>query len=51
MHRALGDRRDRLVGLNEDTPLLPRASALGQLVSYLKSLAFELQVRDMHTAT
>jgi SM-20-related protein len=42
MHRALGDRRDRLVGLDEGTELLPRASALGQLVSYLKSLAFEL---------
>ena len=42
MHRALGDRRDRLVGLNEDTDLLPRDSALGQLVAYLKSLAFDL---------
>ena len=42
MHRALGDRRDRLVGLDEGTSLLPRASALGQLVSYLKSLAHDL---------
>lgn len=42
MHRALGDRRDRLVGLNEDTELLPRGSALGQLVAYLKSLAHSL---------
>ena len=42
MHRALGDRRDRLVGLNEGTELLPHASALGQLVSYLKSLAHSL---------
>ena len=43
MHRALGDRRDRLVGLDEGTELLPKASALGQLVSYLKSLAFDLK--------
>ena len=42
MHRALGDRRDRLVGLDEQSALLPRASALAQLVAYLKSLAFEL---------
>ena len=28
MHRALGDRRDRLVGLNEGTDLLPTDSAL-----------------------
>ena len=42
MHRALGDRRDRLVGLDEGTELLPRDSALGRLVSYLKSLAFDL---------
>lgn len=42
MHRALGDRRDRLVGLNESTDLLPAASSLGRLVSYLKSLAHEL---------
>ena len=42
MHRALGDRRDRLVGLNEGTKLLPKGSALGRLVGYLKSLAHEL---------
>ena len=42
MHRALGDRRDRLVGLDAGSDLLPHGSALSQLVSYLKSLAFDL---------
>jgi hypothetical protein len=45
MHRALGDRRDRLVGIDENSNLLPQGSALGRLVRYLKSLAHEMQVR------
>jgi hypothetical protein len=44
MHRALGDRRDRLVGLDEGSKLLPPSSALARLVRYLKSLAAELQL-------
>ena len=48
MHRALGDRRDRLVGLDEGSKLLPAGSALVRAVKYLKSLAHELVEGGYH---
>jgi len=42
MHRALGDRRDRLVGIEEKSELLVPGGHLVRLIQYLKSLAAEL---------
>jgi len=42
MHRALGDRRDRLLGVDEGSKLLVPGGALVRLISYLKALGAEL---------
>lgn len=42
MHRALGDRRDRLLGIDEGSTQLRRDGALVELIGYLKALGAEL---------
>ena len=42
MHRALGDRRYRLLGVDETSKLLVADGGLATLIRYLKSLAADL---------